>query len=114
MKLVNSIFRSKRYNMTRTSSKTKRLTKPREIHLQAQLNEISNTDWNDALYLCANLMDDTKQHIHDIQVGRGENKEGIIQLYNLRINYLIKCIRKASRMIKAAYPMDVTIENPKY
>ena len=100
--------------MTKTSSKTKRLSKSREIHLHAQMNEISDMDWNYALHLCANLMDDTKQHIHDIQAGRGGNKEGTIELYNLRINYLIKCIRKASKIIKSAYPLDVTIENPKY
>lgn len=100
--------------MTKASSKTKRLSKSREIHLHAQMNEISETDWNDALFLCANLMDDTKQHIHDIQAGPEGKKEGTIELYNLRINYLIKCIRKASKMIKAAYPMDVTIENPQY
>jgi hypothetical protein len=64
--------------------------------------------------MCVNLMQDTKQHLHDIQTGRGENRDGIMKLYNLRINYLIKCIRKASKMMKAAYPMDVNIVSPKY
>jgi hypothetical protein len=78
------------------------------------MKEISDQDWEEALNMCVNLMQDTKQHVHDIQIGRGENMDGIMKLYNLRINYLIKCIRKASKMMKAAYPMDVNIVSPKY
>jgi hypothetical protein len=94
--------------------KTRKTSKSREIHLEAQMKEISDQDWEEALNMCVNLMQDTKQHVHDIQIGRGENMDGIMKLYNLRINYLIKCIRKASKMMKAAYPMDVNIVSPKY
>src|SRR5688572_25638656 len=94
--------------------KTRKMSKSREIHLEAQMKEISDQDWEEALNMCVNLMHDTKQHVHDIQTGRGENRDGIMRLYNLRINYLIKCIRKASKMMKAAYPMDVNIVSPKY
>ena len=94
--------------------KNRKISKSREIHLDAQMKEISDQDWDEALSLCVDLMEDTKQHVHDIQTRPGENKEGIIQLYNLRINYLIKCIRKASKIIKASYPMSVNIVSPKY
>lgn len=92
----------------------RKISKSREIHIDAQMHEISDDDWDEALNLCAYLIEDTKQRMHDIQTQRGENKEGIMNLYNIRINYLIKCIRKASKMLKAAYPMDVNIANPKY
>ena len=78
------------------------------------MNEISDQDWDEALNICADLMEDTKQHVHDIQTRPGENKDGVMELYNLRIKYLIKCIRKASKLMKAAYPMDVNIVSPKY
>lgn len=100
--------------MIKNATKRRRLPISREIHLDAQMNEISDKDWNDALNLCADLMDDTRLHIHDITIMRGENGVGVLKLYSLRIDYLIKCIRKASKMMKVAYPMDVNIVNPKY
>lgn len=47
--------------------KTRKMSKSREIHLEAQMKEISDQDWDEALNMCVNLMEDTKQHVHDIQ-----------------------------------------------
>lgn len=45
----------------------RKISKSREIHIDAQMHEISYDDWDEALNLCSYLIEDTKQRIHDIQ-----------------------------------------------